>query len=130
MIMYYYIYYLLSIFAKKFNNRDGDYAFTAIFYYAILIGLNISTILIIISGEMQVKLQVNLQIFISIIIPSVIHYLGLVRNKKYIDVIKIYDETFENTLKSKNKTILFLIYLIGTFFFVIYVAIIARAQNL
>lgn len=119
--MYYYIYYLLSKFAKRFNNRDGDFAFTAILYFIILFGLNVNAILVIICDKVYFKSHLGLMIFIAVAVPCLIHYFGLLRNKKYMEVIKMYDEIFENN-KNWAKIIVFFIYLITTFVLSIYVA--------
>lgn len=130
MIMYYYTYYLLSIFAKRFNNRDGDYAFTAIFYFFLLVGLNVLSILLIICGKTYLKSHILFITFTSIIIPSVIHYIGLVRNKKYEKIIQIYDEKYLDRKLSRWSLALIVLYVLATLSIVIYVATLIRAQNL
>ena len=124
--MYYYGYYLLSQFSKRFNNNDGDFAFTAVIYYTLLFTLNILTSIFLFCTKDCLKSHSNMVILVSIAIPVVIHYFFLVRKKKYIEVIKEYNKVYKN--KNIIITYLFCIYVFLTFACVIYVAHLLRGS--
>jgi glucan phosphoethanolaminetransferase (alkaline phosphatase superfamily) len=128
--MIYYAYYLLSRFAKKFNNRDGDYAFTTIFYLFLLLEANVMTVLLLLFDKAFFSVHIGLIVAISAIIPATGLYFGLVRNKKYLEVIKEYDEKYSNTPINNRAVALLVFYILVTFTLIIYMANVVRAQSI
>ena len=127
---YYYAYYLLSKFAQRFNNRDGDYAFTTIFYLFLLNGLNVLTLLLLLYDKAYFSSHIIMMVFVSAIVPATIHYFGLVRNKKYLEIIEEYDEKLRGRSLNKAAIVILLIYILLTFVSVIYIANIIRSQSI
>lgn len=127
--MYYYIYYILSVFARKYNNRSNDFAFTAIIYYFILIGLGVVFSFYYLLGKESFKERSQMVILLSCLIPATIHYFALLRNKKYIDVVEEYDSKFVFDTKGKLVAIFLVLYLIVMLASAFYLGSLARASK-
>ncbi len=128
--MYYYVYYLFSLFARKYSNRDGDYAFTAIIFYFLFLMLNSLSILLLVADREYFKTHALMLVVITALIPSAIHYFALISNKKYLDVLKEYDEKYEGKPVSKSSILFLLLYVFLTIAVVIYVAQMVREMML
>lgn len=124
--MYYYIYYILALFAKKYNNRSNDFAFTAILYYFLLGALGIVFVSYFILGKNLFNEKSQLVIFISCVIPAAIHYFALIQNKRYLDIIKKYDSVFVFNTKAKLVSVLLVLYLLVAITSAFYIGSLAR----
>lgn len=127
--MYNHLYYVLSRFAKKYNNRNGDFAVTAIFYLSFLIGLNVMTLLSLLYDKAAFRTHTGLMVFVSVMIPLIVNYFGLIREKKYLEIIQQYDERYGDSKLSSSAILIVLVYSLATITLAIYLATVVRAQN-
>ncbi len=128
--MYYYGYYLLAKFSEKYNNRDGDYAFTGVLLIWLFTSLNLVSILLFFSDVYYFRSHIGLAIGVSAGIPAVIHFLALVHEKKYLGVIEKYDKIYKGVPLNKFHIGIMIVYIIATLLIVIYTANVVRAEIL
>jgi len=124
-----YIYYLLSRFTFRFNNRDGDYAFTALFYILLFSCLNIMTLCIFFVKKAYFVTNIKLIIFICLLLPVSFLYFKFLHNNKYIRIIEEYNEKMKDKPIPKISIVLILVYVLLTFFSIIYFSIIGRSKS-
>ena len=127
--MYYYLYYIISQFTKRHNNRNDDYAFMSILYLILLMGFNVMSIILIFKDKIYFRSHTSLIVIISVIIPTIINYLALIKGKKYLEIIKRYDDKHIETSLNIFAIRLVILYVLITFTLVIYLALIVRAQS-
>lgn len=128
--MYNHLYYIISRFAKRYNNRNGDFAVTAIFYLTFLMGLNVMTVLSLLYDKAAFRSHTTLMVFVSIVIPLIVNYFGLIREKRYLEIVQQYDEKYGDSELSRSAIILTSVYVLATITLAIYLATIVRAQNI
>ena len=121
---------MLARFSEKYNNRDGDYAFTGVLFIWLLTSLNLVSILLLFFDTYYFKSHIGLAIVVSAGIPAAIHYLALVREKKYLGVIEKYDKIYKGVPLNKFHIGIMVAYVIATLTMVIYIANVVRAEML
>jgi hypothetical protein len=93
-------------------------------------GLNVLSIVLSIKDRKYFQDHTSMITLISVFIPTLINYFGLIYNKRYLKVIDKYDNLNINEWRKNISRTLVILYVLLTFLLAIYLALKVRSQSL
>ena len=120
--IYYYFFYVVAIFSRRINKKDPDYAFTGVAFISACFSANLGSVMLLVVDIKRIKNYPGLlSILLAGAVFTVNYYLIKVKGGRE-NIIRYYDELYENKKHSPLLIFLIWLYVISSFVLLFYIA--------